>query len=118
MFFFQSGPKEVPVLRLRGGTGESVPEDHERGDSSVTDDGEQSEIEGEAINCKACGKSFRYGIELFHHLKTERNCFIGHVGEFVDASVEAIVVKVVNCLFCDLEKNKKLKIHLRKEEDC
>ena len=43
---------------------------------------------------------------------------MGHAGEFVDASVEAIVVKEVNCLFCDLEKNKKLKIHLRKEEDC
>ena len=40
------------------------------------------------------------------------------VGEFVDASVEAIVFREVNCLFCELEKNKKLKIHLRKEEAC
>ena len=32
--------------------------------------------------------------------------------------MEAIVIKEVNCLFCELEKNKKLKSHLRKEEIC
>ena len=103
----QSG--STAVLRLRGGAGE----DHEQGDFS-----DQSEREGETIDCKGCGKGFRYGIELFHHLKSERNCFGRHVGEFVDASVEAIVIKEVNCLFCDIEKNKKLKTHLKKEEAC
>ena len=36
----------------------------------------------------------------------------------VGASTEAIVIKEVNCPFCNLEKNKKLKNHLKKEGAC
>ena len=115
--YLQTSPEPL-VLRLRGGAGDTALEDHEQGNFSGVDDSDQTEREGENLDCKGCRKSFLYGIELVHHLKTEQNCYVAHVGDLVGASTEAIVIKEVNCLFCNLEKNKKLKIHLRKEEDC
>ena len=81
--YIQTPPSEPVVLQLRGGAGNTVLEDQEQGNFSGVDDSDHGEREGENIDCNGCGKSFRYGIELINHLKTERNCFVGHVGDFV-----------------------------------